>query len=149
MISTGIAIMAIQGFGAVLQACLSLIVLVVVCFMFVDNDQIQQPSIHPNQPAEEVVPTSQEALDCWVGFLGSTGGATNPEKSHWHMLDWEWMNSTWRPRTSPHMPGELTAVDPHGLTKPLQRLEPNQASMQLGILSAPDGSQKAQFEHPN
>ena len=71
MSSTGIALMAIRGFGAILQACLSLAVLVVVCFMFVDNDQIQQTAIHPNQPAEEVVPTSQEGLDCWVRFLGS------------------------------------------------------------------------------
>ena len=63
------------------------------------------------------------------------------------MLDWEWVNNTWKPRTSPQMPGELTAVDPNGLTKPLQRLEPTQASMQLGILSAPDGSQTTQFEH--
>ena len=68
MSSTGIALMAIQGFGAVLQACLSLIVLVVACFMFVDDDQIQQTAIHPNQPANEVVPTSQEASDYWVRF---------------------------------------------------------------------------------
>ena len=54
--------------------------------MFVDDDQIQQTAIHPNQPAEEVVPPSQEALDSWVGFLGITGGAINPEKSCWHML---------------------------------------------------------------
>ena len=107
--------MAIRGFGAVLQACLSLLVLMVVCFMFVDDDQMQQTAIHPNQPAEEVVPPSQEALDYWVGFLGSTGGAINPEKSYWHMLDWEWENGTWKPRTLPHMPGELTATDPNGL----------------------------------
>ena len=115
--------------------------------MFVDDDQIQQTAIHPNQPAEEVAPPSQEALDYWVGFLGSTGGAINPEKSYWYMLDWEWVNNTWKPRTSPQMPGELTAVDPHRLTKPLRRLEPTQAFMQLGILLAPNGSQIAQFEH--
>ena len=45
------------------------------------------------------------------------------------------------------MPGEMTAPNPDGVMKPLLRKHPNEASKQLGILSAPDGNQKGQLAH--
>ena len=42
--------------------------------MFVDDDQNQQTAKTPTQPAEEVLPDAQEALNYWVGHLESTGG---------------------------------------------------------------------------
>ena len=139
--------MALRGFQAILTACISLMVLIIVCFMFVDDDQIQITATNSRDPAESVLPRSQQALDYWVGYLGSTGGAINPEKSYWYMLDWHWSRNQWTPRLSSDMEGSLTAVNPSGDRKPLTRLEPSQASVQLGIHSAPDGNQKAQFDY--
>ena len=140
--SPGIALMALKGFQAILTACMSLMVLIIVCFMFVDNDQIQITATTPKEPAETVLPCSQQALDYWVGYLGSIGGAINPEKSYWCMLDWHWSRDQWKPRLSPDMTGNLTAVNPSGDRKPLTCLELSHASIQLGIHSAPDGNQR-------
>ena len=90
MSSTGIACMKKQGYGAFLRACISLIALILVCFMWVDDNSYQQTAKAVEESGEEVVDETQAGLDYWVGFLTTTGGAINPDKSYWHLLDYRW-----------------------------------------------------------
>ena len=100
--------------------CLSLIQLIMACFMFVDDDQINQTAKDNTQPGEEVVPEAQRGLDSWVGYLSCTGGAINPEKSYWYLVDYLWTGTRWRYRSAQEMPGEVIAPNPEGEIKPLQ-----------------------------
>jgi len=43
-----------------------------------------------SQPGETLVGSTQAALDCWTGTLGTTGGATNIDKTYWTMVDFRW-----------------------------------------------------------
>ena len=145
--SNGISIMRKKGYGATMIACLSLLTLVMACFMFVDDDQYQQTAEDVYDSGEDVLAKSQAGLDQWVGFLQATGGAINPEKSYWYLLDYEWTPSGWSYRSQDSMPGELVAPNPGGEIKALKRSEPHQAEKQLGMFTAPDGNMTDQLEH--
>ena len=145
--STGINLMRKRGYGTLLTACLSLIQLFLVCFMFVDDDQYLQAATHVDQSGEEVLPEAQAGLDYWVGYLQATGGAINPEKSYWYMLDYRWTGTDWVYRSASQMPGEMTAPNPDGEVKPLIRKAPSEGAKQLGIYSTPDGSCHAEREY--
>ena len=95
MSSTGIACMRKRGYGAFLRACISLIALFLVCFMWVDDQQYQQTAESVNDSGESVVDETQAGLDYWVGFLTATGGAISPDKSYWYLLDYRWTGKQW------------------------------------------------------
>ena len=145
--STGINLMRKKGYGTLLTACLSLIQLFLVCFMFVDDDQYMQAASSVDQPGEEVLPQAQEGLNYWVGYLQATGGAINPEKSYWYHLDYQWNGTGWVYRSSSDLPGVLTAPNPNGEIKPLLRKAPHEGAKQLGIFTTPNGSSAAEKEY--
>lgn len=103
-----------------------------------------QAASTPQGCGEEQLPVMQNMLDCWVGNLGSTGGAINPSKSHWYLLDFEWTGSQWVYRPASSMPGELHAPDPHAVATVIARHEPHEAEKYLGIQVAADGNMRAQ-----
>ena len=94
-----------------------------------------------------MVPTAQAGLNYWVGFLQATGGAINPDKSYWYLLDYKWTGAQWVYRSMEEMPGDLQAPNPSGDVQPLNRYEPHKAAKQLGMLTAPDGNMDAQRAH--
>ena len=145
--STGLSIQQKKGFGSVLVSCLSLIRTMAACFMFVDDDQYQQTATSPQQLGEAVTPQAQQGLDSWVGYLQCTGGAINPDKSYWYLLDYKWTGTLWRYRTTKEMQGEITSQNPEGDTMPLKCLEAKEAAKQLGIWTAPDGNQTQQYAY--
>ena len=67
MSSTGIACTRKRGYGDFLRACISLIALILVCFMWVDDDQYQQTAKSVDASGESVVEETQAGLDYWVG----------------------------------------------------------------------------------
>ena len=147
MSSTGIACMKKRGYGAFLRACISLIALILVCFMWVDDNSHQQTARSVEESGEDVVDETQSGLDYWVGFLTTTGGAINPDKSYWYLLDYRWTGTQWVYRKAREMEGGLTAPNPEGIVLPLKWLEAHEASKQLGILTAPDDNMQAQLKH--
>ena len=66
MSSTGIACMQKRGYGAFLRACISLIAFILVCFMWVDDQQHQQTAKSVDDSGESVVDETQAGLDYWV-----------------------------------------------------------------------------------
>ena len=122
MSSTGIACMRKHGYGAFLRACISLVSFLLVCFMWVDDNSYQQTAKSGDEPGEEVVEEIQAGLNYWVGFLTITGGAINPDKSYWYLLDYRWTGTQWVYRKAREMEGGLTAPNPDGVVLPLKRL---------------------------
>ena len=118
--STGISIQRKKGFGSIIRMCLSLIQLIMACFMFINDDQLNQTEKDNTQPGEEVVPEAQRGLDSWVGYLSCAGGTINPEKSYWYLVDYLWTGTQWRYRSAQEMPGEVTTPNLEGEIKPLQ-----------------------------
>ena len=143
--SNCIEIMRRKGYAALCVACISLIQLTMVCFMFVDDADFQTMAPTVDTPGEDLVPQAQEALDCWIGSLACTGGAINIDKSYWYLLDFKWCTDHWEYRSREDMPGILTAQDLTGKTIPLDRLEANEGEETLGIYLAPDGNMAQQI----
>ena len=90
----------------------------------------------------------QSAATFWAGGIRATGGAINPEKSFWWLIDLEW-----DPRTGKWKFRRKKAVSPDfdlqiqgplsGATEPLRRLEPDDSKRTLGVMLAPLENHKA------
>ena len=145
--SNGISNMRKRGFGALTRACLSLMTLFMVCFMWVDDQQYNQMAKTVLEAGELLVQITKAGLAYWVGFLQATGGAINPDKSYWYLLDYKWTGSRWAYRTMEDMEGQLQAPNPDGQILTLTRLEAHQSSRQLGVYTAPDGNMVDQIAH--
>jgi len=141
-----IACMRRRGYGALLWAPISLITVFMICFCFVDDADYMHISQSVDTRGEDIVPDTQAALDCWVGTLAATGGAINPKKSYWYLLDFQWTGHTWTYRPASTMPGELSAYNSQGDRETLQRLEAHQAERTLGIHMAADGNMTDQIQ---
>ncbi len=143
--STMIGVMRRKGFGALYVACLSLIQLTMVCFMFVDDSDIQNTAVSTEERGEDLMEKAQLSLDCWTGTLEATGGAINPDKSYWYLLDFTWQGTSWRYRTQEEMPASLYAKNPDGETCQLRRLDADEAEKTLGVKLAADGNMEEEI----
>ena len=121
------------GFGANFTAALSLGILQMCCFMFVDDCDLVQTTKDPQQSATEGLQRFQAAVDCWSGCLQVTGGAIKPGKSFWYLLDWKWTGNSWSPLTKEEAPGEITIRTAQGHRVALRRCEPKESNLTLGI----------------
>ena len=139
-----ITIMNAEGYGVNFTAALSLGILQMCCFMFVDDCDLVQTTKDPQQSAMEGLQRFQAAVDCWSGCLQVTGGAIKPGKSFWYLLDWKWTGSSWSPLTKEEAPREITIRTAQGHRVALRRCEPKESNLTLGIQVAMDGNQKGE-----
>jgi hypothetical protein len=81
--------MKAMGFGLHLVCALSLTAIHLVCCIFVDDaDVIHTRDV--NTMGKQLCPEMQDTVDHWEGGLCATGGAIEPWKSYWYLIDWEW-----------------------------------------------------------
>ena len=78
-----------KGYVAVFRACISLILLIMVCYSFVDNVKLETVAEDVNDHGESQVPRAKALLDQWAGMIEATGGAIDPAKSYWYLLVFE------------------------------------------------------------
>ncbi|MGL5936611.1 MAG: hypothetical protein ACRCZI_13435, partial [Cetobacterium sp.] len=79
-----------------------------------------------------------------------TGGGINPDKSFWYLLDYRWNPATgkWLYLTKMEAPAVVSIREPNSEVRvELQRLEPHEARMTLGVEVAMDGNQEREMEH--
>jgi hypothetical protein len=95
---------------------------------------------------DEVKSQIQQSLTAWEGGIRATGGAIEPNKSHWYLIDFDWDDGNPVYRRVSKTGGHLQVHDPTGTTKPLKQLEPWDAERTLGVRLAPDGNMDTQFE---
>jgi hypothetical protein len=120
-----------QGLGATFTSALSKLSTTLVGFAFVDDTDLVTSG--PMMSLEEVKTRIQKSLIAWEGGIRATGGAIEPKKSHWYLVDFDWSNGEPRYRTVRETNGKLQVRDPMGNVQTLSQLEPWHAERTLGV----------------
>ena len=142
-----IAMMHTHGHGVNIISALSMSLVSLACFAFVDDTDVVHSARTSSTPGEEVIPEMQEVVDRWEGGLRATGGALVPSKSYWYLIDFKWRNGKWLYRSRQEMPGDIHIRDSDDSQVLLTRLEPSKARETLGIMIAMDGNSNAEIQH--
>ena len=131
--------MEAEGFGYTSRTALTNEEFFASCFCFVDDTDVMESKDDLEVTGEDLLPSVQSALDLWSGGISATGGAINPAKSFWWLIDFKWRpaSGTWVFRRKAAMPGDLTLQGPTGLWATLRRLQPDEAERTLGVMMAP------------
>ena len=136
-----------EGCGAFFRAAITGDEIRFVGYAFVDDTDLFASSDNASATGADVAASLQQSLDLWEGGIRATGGAIEPDKSFWYLIDFVWTKGTWRYATEDDCPAQLTVLDLNGIRKTLKRLHPSQAERTLGVRLAPDGSWQAEFEY--
>jgi hypothetical protein len=75
------------GFGIFFQTSISGKKVSYVGFPFVDNTNQVQTGRFPGEDCDSIAEQMQLTVDEWEGGLRATGGALDPKKSHWYLID--------------------------------------------------------------
>jgi hypothetical protein len=124
------------GYWATFVSALSSSIIAFVCYAFVDDTDLVHT--HPGQDhqGQDLIPEMQEAVDHWEGGLRASGGALVPSKSHWYLVDFKWLNDSWRYCSIEDNPGELSMLDHTGARATFDWVEVSEARKSLGIMIA-------------
>jgi hypothetical protein len=133
-----------QGLGASFVSALSRQHTTLVGFAFVDDTDLVTSG--REMALEEVKSRIQESLIAWEGGIRATGGAIEPRKSHWYLVDFDWKLGEPIYKQIRQTGGKLRVRDLNGSLQTLQQLEPWEAERTLGVRLAPDGNMNSQFE---
>jgi hypothetical protein len=133
-----------EGLGAQFQAALSKISTTLVGFAFVDDTDLVTSG--PRMELQDVISRIQKALTAWEGGIRATGGAIEPRKSHWYLIDFAWKDGQPTYRRVSETGGSLRVRDPCGEIQPLKQLEPWEAERTLGVRLSPEGNMATQYE---
>lgn len=88
--------------------------------------------------AEDLWNDLQTSVMGWGNFLLATGGALNPTKCSWYLIDYVCVDGEWD--YSPSIVWELHIPLPDGGTSPIPLLPVTHASKIVGVWSSPSGS---------
>ena len=134
-----------SGGGAVFKTALTLSVIRLVCFSFVDDDDVVTTSDNVDDRGESLVDATQATLDIKNGGLHASGGVLSLKKCKWWLIDWKRTETTWELRTKEDMPGELSIMLYQSNERALkERQEPTEARECLGVFLSSCGSWSAQ-----
>jgi len=134
------------GFGIQVTAPITHEGNTMACFVYVDDvDSIHAPLGHttPTMVAEDM----QCMINTWAGALHATGGAIEPSKSYWYLIDFKWNTRrlAWENKSIQDTPATIH-LNLHSLSAPpttLARKETWQPDPDgtLGTYIAMDGNQ--------
>jgi hypothetical protein len=141
-----ITTMRTAGHGLHILSAISGILILFVCYAFVDDTDVVHASPSPDSPGEDVLADMQTVVDRWEGGLRATGGALVPSKSHWYLIDFVWTGNKWRYRTIDELPGDISVLDKDGERTILERHEPSTATDTLGLWQAMDGQNSREIK---
>ena len=143
-----LTIMHCQGHVASFKSAMTASTIDMVGFLIVDDADLIFTAPTSSISAEECLPKFQAMVDCWEENLRVTGGGIKPSKSFWYMLDYKWSKNKWEYLSAEDSPGEIFIREPNLETRvPLERLEPSQSRMTLGVEIAMDGNQEGEKEY--
>ena len=128
-----------EGFGLRLCSPMTRAELHLAGLAFVDDTDTGQNEKRPNETGEEVLRHAQGNVDHWNGAIRTTGGALDPNKTHWYLLDFLWRHGVWK-YAGLDDSNNLTMVDSEGNRVNLQQLPVSKGMRTLGVILAPDGN---------
>ena len=118
-----------------------------VCFSFVDDDDVITTGEDVETRGEDIIERTQQTLDIKNGGLHASGGALSVKKCKWRLIDWERTEFSWRMRSRDDMPGSLYLHRYEENDKvAIERQEPTEARECLGVFLSSCGSWEAQKE---
>jgi hypothetical protein len=132
------------GNGAYLVSPISKEEFFFVGYAFVDDTDLLVTSMN-NEDSAQTVTSMQHALNKWEGGLRATGGALEPRKTFWYLIDFAWTNGDWHYKKK--SPRKLLVRNPEGIVQDLEQVSVSEARRTLGVRLAPDGSNKEEFDH--
>jgi hypothetical protein len=137
------------GFGLTLHSALSGTLVAIACFAFVDDTDVIHSRYDVNTPGKVIAAEMQAVVDLWEGGIRATGGALEPSKSYWYLIDFKWIPDKlrWDYKRKAEVKGEIYVQNPQGERELLERLEVDEPRVTLGINFSPDGSWRGQVKH--
>ena len=145
-----ITMMESMGYGFEALSALESTLVTAQCFCFVDDTDVIEAGNTVHHSGESICSSVQEAATLWSGGIRATGGAINPEKSFWWLIDFSWDSrlGRWKFRrknsVAPTFDLQISGLS--GVLEPLRRLEPDDSERTLGVMLAPLENHKAQEE---
>jgi hypothetical protein len=139
--------MRAAGHGAQFTMAISGEKILLVGFAFVDDTDLIVNSTNAGTDATtEILTKMQASLTDWEGGLRVTGGALEPSKSWWYLINFKWTpDGQWRYMTDEECQGQLSVRDPNGIVQPLERVMINEGRKTLGVFLAPDGNEEHEY----
>ena len=141
-----IKVMKKRGHYVEMRSALSLSLISIVCFAFVDDTDLPISGKTRTTTGEELQQPFQEALDAWAHLISVTGGELCPKKSWCYIIDFHWTGKNWEYRKKDDIQGDYYLLNKNKQKEALKRLEVSEASETLGVHIAPDGNDRIQRE---
>ncbi|CAJ1963068.1 unnamed protein product [Cylindrotheca closterium] len=85
-----IQMMVAMGFGFECLTAIDSHLVIAQCFCFVDDTDVIEAGASVDHSGEDICQSVQAAASMWAGGISATGGAINPEKSFWWLIDFAW-----------------------------------------------------------
>eukprot|EP00957_Ditylum_brightwellii_P005717 436232-Ditylum_brightwellii.AAC.1 len=107
---------------------------------------MDEPGISPSSP-QELRDRINKIGQTWEQLLYGSGGLLSALKTYWYLLFWVWENGKAQLATASELPIDLTlkiGQNQHNST--ITRKDPDKAIRQLGVLTSPAGSFKAEAQ---
>jgi hypothetical protein len=133
-----------EGFGFMHKTSIEGKQLHFVGYSFVDDTDIIQ-SGQPEEPFKVLATRMHSAMDTWEGGLRATGGALEPEKSCWYLIQFCWKNGQWAYVSKEDTLASISVHNHTGDRVELEWLEMVEARKTLGIKTSPTGDNTSQF----
>lgn len=159
-----ICMLEAAGFGLEILSAVSGLLVLANVLSFIDDADVIQAAKSVEQSAEDLFYSVQQAMDLWAGGVRATGGALNPPKCFWWLIDFRWDSTvgkwlyrrpgefkwlgsswTWQKSRPAKWVGSLLTQDLDGTLVTLRQLEPFEAEKTLGVMMSPLDDGKAQF----
>ena len=134
-----------EGYGLRIRSPLTRRLLFLAGLAFVDDTDTVQNEKRPTDTWQDVLRHAQGNVDHWNGGIRTTGGALDPKKTHWYLIDFTWKNGNWQYAAKDDM-NKLTMVDSEGTRVDLKQLPTSKGMRTLGVILAPDGNNTDQVE---
>lgn len=160
-----IGAMQANGFGFQFISALSGILVLADCFCFVDDSDVIKAAKSVESSGEQIFQSVQKAMDLWAAGVRATGGALNPPKCFWYLIDFKcdkssgiwkfrrisdfsWTDSfhSWQRSRPPEWIGALLTMNLDGSPVALRQLEVDHAEKTLGVMMCPDDNGRAEYE---
>ena len=84
-----------EGYGLRIRTPLTRWLLFLAGLAFVDDTDTVQNGKRPTDTWQDVLRHAQGNVDHWNGGIRTTGGALDPKKTHWYLIDFTWKNGNW------------------------------------------------------
>jgi hypothetical protein len=134
------------GFGTFFQKTISGKKVSYVGFSFVDDTNQVQTGCFPGEDCNSIAEQMQLAVNKWEGGLCATGGALDPKKLHWYLINFIWQFGKWRMARKDEHIAEILIRDSTGEKISIDRLKVDEAWTTLGVDQCPSGNMDQQAE---